>query len=107
MQNAINQHIEFRKKRDGRERPFIKGTRVEVAYIVTDSEIHNMEPEEIAEGYPHVPLAAIYAALAFYHDNREDLRRMMREDDAIARVQQGENAAVDQRSHERTNPLSP
>lgn len=72
----------------GRERPCIKGTRVEVIYLVTDSEVHHMEPEEIAEGLPYVPLAAIYAALAFYNDNREEITQMVRENDELAQQQQ-------------------
>ncbi len=82
MDYDINQYLDMRPKRDGRMRPFIKGTRVEALSVISDSEVHNMSPEEIAEGYPHVSLAAIYAALAYYHGARDEVRRMIREDDA-------------------------
>ena len=102
----INQHIEFRPKRAGDERPYLKGTRVEVIQIVADAEYHDMTPEEIAEGYPHVPLAAIYAALAFYHDNREAVRAMMRQDEAL--IEQSQRTGLsEQTDHERARPLSP
>ena len=108
MQVDINKYIEFRPKRDGRERPFIKGTRVEVKYIVTDSEVHGMEPEEIANGYPHLSLAAIYAALAFYHDNREAVRQMIREDEEILKHLQQQTATgiAGQESHGEASPVS-
>ncbi len=109
METNIDKHIEFRAKRDGRMRPFVAGTRVEVQHIVTDSEVHNMEAEEIAAGYPHVPLAAIFAALAFYHDNRDEVRQMIREDEEIVRkfqLQQSPTGIADQGSPDGASPIS-
>jgi len=83
MDIDINKYIEFRPKRDGRERPFIKDTRVEVVHIVSDNEYQGMDAEEIAAGYDHISLAAVYAALSFYHANRQEVHRMMQEDDQI------------------------
>lgn len=65
-------------------RPFIAGTRVEVQYIVKDHEWQGMGSEEIAQGYDNVSIAQVHAAMAFYHDNRDEIRRMIREDDALA-----------------------
>jgi hypothetical protein len=39
-------------------------------------------PDEIVSAYPQLSLAKVYAALAYYHDHREDIRRDMAEDDA-------------------------
>jgi uncharacterized protein (DUF433 family) len=89
----LSKHIEFKAKRDGRMRPFVRGTRVEVLYIVTDSEVHGMAAEEIAAGYDNLTLADVYAALAFFHDNRDELRRMQREDDQLAQQWRAEQAA--------------
>ena len=83
MKADLNKHIELRSKRDGRLRPFIAGTRVEVQYIVKDHEWHGMGSEEIAQGYDNVSIAQVHAALAYYHDNREQLRQMIREDEAV------------------------
>ena len=33
------------------------------------------DPEEIAEQYPHINLAQIYAALAYYHVKRDEIDR--------------------------------
>jgi uncharacterized protein (DUF433 family) len=30
-------------------------------------------PEEIADQYPHLTLAQVYSALAYYHANREEI----------------------------------
>jgi len=79
----IHSYIETQSKRDGRQRPFIKGTRVEVAHIVAESEYQGMSAEEISSGYDHVSLAAVYAALAYYHANRDEVHQMMRQDDQI------------------------
>ena len=52
----------------------IDGTRVTVHQIVTCSQ-QGLTPEEIAEQYPHINLAQIYAALTYYHANREEIDR--------------------------------
>lgn len=52
-------------------RPCVAGTttvhRIAVWYKMGES------PEEIARDYPHLPIAGIYAALAYYHANREQI----------------------------------
>ncbi len=69
-------------------RPFIVGTRVEVQYLVKDHEWHGIDPEAIARGYDNVSIAQVYAALAYYHDNRDEVRQMIREDESsIQRLQ--------------------
>lgn len=52
----------------------IEGTRVTVLQIVTFYQ-QGLTPEEIADQYPHVNLAQIYAALAYYHANRDEIDR--------------------------------
>lgn len=61
----------------------MKDTRVEVAHIVADSEYRGLSAEDIAAGFDHISLAAVHAALAYYHANREEVYRMMQEDDLI------------------------
>ena len=53
-----------------RGRPCIAGTGVTVRCIAAWS-THGETPDEIAAGYPHLTLAQVYAALAYYHANRE------------------------------------
>ncbi len=39
-------------------------------------------PDEIVRSFPHLTLADVYAALAYYHDNRIVIDEQIREDDA-------------------------
>jgi uncharacterized protein (DUF433 family) len=34
-----------------------------------------LTPEEIRDQYPHLSLAQVYAALAYYHANRDEIER--------------------------------
>lgn len=53
-------------------RPRIGGTRVTVQQIVVMYK-SGFSPEDIADQYPHLKLAQVYAALAYYHANREEI----------------------------------
>jgi uncharacterized protein (DUF433 family) len=53
-------------------RPKIAGTGLTVARIVGWYKM-GMTPEEIALEYPHLTLAQVHAALAYYHANREEI----------------------------------
>src|SRR5205823_3682787 len=53
-------------------RPRIAGTGVTVRRIVIWYQL-GLSPEEIAREIPHLTLAQIYAALAYYHANRDEI----------------------------------
>ncbi len=53
-------------------RPRIAGTRITVQYIVNEIKA-GITPEEILEDKPHLTLAGIYSALAYYYANKESL----------------------------------
>jgi uncharacterized protein (DUF433 family) len=63
-------------------RPRIAGTGITVENIVRWYRMGLM-PEEIVLDHPHVPLAGVYAALAYYHANREAIDRAIEEEDAL------------------------
>jgi uncharacterized protein (DUF433 family) len=50
----------------------INGTRMTVNQLVVWYK-QGYTPEEIADQYPHLTLAQVYTALAYYHANREDI----------------------------------
>ena len=52
----------------------IAGTRVTVHQIAACYQ-RGWTPEEIADQYPHINLAQVYAALAYYHANRDEIDR--------------------------------
>lgn len=53
-------------------RPRIAGTRMSVRSIAIDYKA-GMTPEKIAEEFPHLTLAQIYAGLAYYHANKDEV----------------------------------
>ena len=50
----------------------IEGTRITVNQIVVLYK-QGYSPEEIADQYPQLALAQVYAALAYYHANKEEV----------------------------------
>jgi uncharacterized protein (DUF433 family) len=59
----------------------IDGTRITVHRISTLYR-QGQTPEEIAQCYPHLALSQIYAALAFFHANRDKINSELAADDA-------------------------
>jgi uncharacterized protein (DUF433 family) len=64
-------------------RPRIAGTGVSVRRIVGWDKL-GMTPEEIATEIPHLDLAQVHAALAYYHANRDEVDAEMRAEEAEA-----------------------
>lgn len=52
--------------------PIIEGTRTPVRSIVEEWR-QGMPPEEIPEGLPHLTLAHVFAALAYYSDHQDEI----------------------------------
>jgi uncharacterized protein (DUF433 family) len=51
-------------------KPRIAGTRIRVEDVVVWHERMGLSADEIVSRYPHLALADVYAALAYYHDHR-------------------------------------
>ncbi len=64
-------------------RPIIAGTGITVRRIVGWYKL-GMDADEIARQFPHLSLAQIYAALAYYHANREEIEADIAEEEAEA-----------------------
>lgn len=62
-------------------RPKIAGTGITVMRIVIYYQ-SGMTPDEISQVYPHVNLAQVHAALAYYHANRQEIDSDIAEDRA-------------------------
>ena len=75
-----------------RGRPIIAGTGVTVARIVGWYQL-GLSPEEIADQIRHLSLAQVYAALAHYHANREEM-----DADIAATVAEADQIEAAQRS---------
>lgn len=59
-------------------RPCLAGTGLRVTDVVIAHTFHDQSPDEIAVNYG-VSLAAVYAALAYYYDNKAALDADIRE----------------------------
>jgi uncharacterized protein (DUF433 family) len=64
-------------------KPRIAGHRIRVQDIVVWHEQQGWSPDEIVSHYPQLSLSKVYAALAYYHDHREEIRQEMRDDEAF------------------------
>jgi uncharacterized protein (DUF433 family) len=64
-------------------RPCIVGTGVSVMRIAN---YHNMgyTAEEIADGYGHITLAQVYAAITYYYANKDEIDADIAEERALA-----------------------
>jgi uncharacterized protein (DUF433 family) len=80
---VVGEHVEVTPGVAG-GRPRIAGHRVRVQDIVVWHDFFGMAPEEIIARCPGLGLADVYAALAYYHDHADEIRRHIAEDDALA-----------------------
>lgn len=64
-------------------RPRIAGTGITVHRIAVWYRLGH-SPEEIARRYPHLTVAQVYAALAYYHANQADIETDLANDEATA-----------------------
>jgi len=55
-------------------RPVVGGTDIKISQIASEYEHLGMTPDQIAEAHPHLGLAEIHAALAYYYDHRERIQ---------------------------------
>ncbi len=63
-------------------RPCIAGTGITVQRIISWYKL-GLSPEEISSEIGHISLAQVYAALAYYHANKEEIETALSEDKRI------------------------
>jgi uncharacterized protein (DUF433 family) len=80
MSNVLSSYIEQTPGTCG-GKPRIAGTRIKVSLIAILSERNRMTPDEIVEAYPHLTLAQVHAALAYYWQHRDQIEDEIRADD--------------------------
>lgn len=74
-------------------RPCIVETGITVHRIATWYRLGH-SAEEIARQYPHIALAGVYAALAYYHADREAIDVEIDADEAIAQQLEAQQTAA-------------
>src|SRR4051812_46362911 len=65
-------------------KPRIVGHRIRVQDVVLWHEKMGMSPEQIVSEYVGLTLADVHAALAYYHDHKEEIRSYLREEEERA-----------------------
>ncbi len=83
-------------------KPRIAGTRITVADVVLMHRRLGRALEEIAGSYD-LPLAAVYAAMAYYYDHKEEIDQSLNEEEALAQAFKNENPS---RLREKLEALS-
>jgi uncharacterized protein (DUF433 family) len=71
--------------------PVVSGTTIKVIEVVMDRLAHNWDADEIQRQHPHLSLAQIHCALAYYYDHQSEIdkdidRRLREADEALAQV---------------------
>ena len=62
-------------------KPRIKGTRIKVQHIAVEYEYMGWAPDKICDAHPHLTLAQVHAALAYYYDHKAQIDGDMRADE--------------------------
>ena len=69
MTTATINHIEI----DDRGVAKIAGSRIKVMHLVMERRANGWGPEELQEQFPHLSLAQIHAAFAYYYDHKANV----------------------------------
>ncbi|HZS45188.1 MAG TPA: DUF433 domain-containing protein [Blastocatellia bacterium] len=75
MTAILETHIEL----DEQGRPWITGANTKVIEVVLDHLCYGWSPEEMQAEHPHLSLAQIHSALAYYYDHKEEIDRAIAE----------------------------
>ena len=83
---AAKQHIESRPGVCG-GKPCVAGTRIRVQDIYVWHELQGKSADEIVSEFSELSLADVYAAMAYFWDNRDEIKRQMKEEeDFVAKL---------------------
>jgi uncharacterized protein (DUF433 family) len=64
-------------------KPCIAGTRIRVLDVYAMYELGGKTPDEIVAAYPHISLAKVHSALAYYYSHMDEIRQSYRDEDRI------------------------
>jgi len=76
MESATSKHIEITPGVCG-GRPRIAGHRIRIQDIVFWHDRLGMSADDIVSNHPGVTLADVHAAMAYYHDHRDEIHEQM------------------------------
>ncbi len=61
--------------------PLLKGTRIRVIDIGIEAEFQGKSPDEIVQAHPHLSLAQVHEALAYFYEHIREMKEKMRNDE--------------------------
>ena len=93
-QPTVARYIEHRTTRAGERKAYVIGTRLAVENVYVCHELQGMSPDEIVAAYPHLTLAQVHAALAYFFDHSEEVRRQLRRSEEFATQSETEQDAT-------------
>jgi uncharacterized protein (DUF433 family) len=76
MSSVSVEHLEI----DNRGHARIAGSRIKVIHLVAERQANGLTVEQLHAEHPHLALAAIHAAFAYYYDHQQELDQELRED---------------------------
>jgi uncharacterized protein (DUF433 family) len=76
MEPVVTKHIESTPGTCG-GKPRVSGTRIRVQDVVLWTE-QGKSPDEIVNDFPQLSLSDVHAALAYYHDNQQQIEADIR-----------------------------
>lgn len=74
-------------------KPVIAGTRIRVWDVYVHHERLGKSPDEIVRAYPHITLADVHAALAYYWDHKDEIDQQMKDADQLLAELKASNEA--------------
>ena len=72
--------------------PRIAGTRIKVKHVYNWVERMGMTPAQVVAEYPHLTMAQVHAALAYYHDHSEEIAQSFADEAAFVEEMKKERA---------------
>jgi len=69
----VNAALATQIELDSRGIAWIGGANTKVLEVVLDKTTHGWTPEEMHDQHPHLSLAQIHAALAYYYENQAEI----------------------------------
>src|SRR3954469_3597410 len=63
--------------------PRIAGTRIKVKHVYTWVEQMGMTPAQVVVEYPHLTMAQVYAALAYYWSHRDEIHQDIEKEEKL------------------------
>ena len=90
----------------------IAGTRIKVEHVYNWVERQGMSPAQVVQEYPHLTMAQVHAALAYYWSHQEEIQRDIAEGEELVAQMKAEAgpSKLGQRLaelHAKDDPLPP